>query len=306
MGMTVEEIASQYPKIVEELGSAGETMFQNMLAGLQELNTQADYVTAEQQTQTVDVIDIAAKAQIMQDVQTQVQTIASSYQQMTADQQASFAASEEGAAQLAAVNEALSSLGLEQIESLDQLNSALETLSSVDLSSFSLEAAQSAFVALGGDADGCKAKVAALEAQLNALDGKSTSSTHTHTNITINKTITQSGVRPALNANGGIYDGAMLSWVAEDGPEAIIPLGAKRRERGLELWLQAGEMLGVTEFADGRHCRSVFRRTQQAPGRCLGRRWRLRPAARPHGQWWQWRRPEANLRQRIGEPCIPH
>ena len=251
MGMTVEEIASQYPKIVEELGSAGETMFQNMLAGLQELNTQADYVTAEQQTQTVDVIDIAAKAQIMQDVQTQVQTIASSYQQMTADQQASFAASEEGAAQLAAVNEALSSLGLEQIESLDQLNSALETLSSVDLSSFSLEAAQSAFVALGGDADGCKAKVAALEAQLNALDGKSTSSTHTHTNITINKTITQSGVRPALNANGGIYDGAMLSWVAEDGPEAIIPLGAKRRERGLELWLQAGEMLGVTEFADG-------------------------------------------------------
>lgn len=250
-GMTVEKIASQYPKIVEELGSAGESMFQNMLAGLQELNTQADYVTAEQQTQTVDVIDIAAKAQIMQDVQTQVQTIASSYQQMTADQQASFATSEEGAAQLAAVNEALSSLGLEQIESLDQLNSALETLSSVDLSSFSLEAAQSAFVALGGDADGCKAKVAALEAQLDALDGKSTSSTHTHTNITVNKTITQSGVRPAFNANGGIYDGAMLSWVAEDGPEAIIPLGAKRRERGLELWLQAGEMLGVTEFADG-------------------------------------------------------
>lgn len=251
MGMSVNEIASQYPKIVEELGSAGEAMFQNMLAGLQELNTQADYVTAEQQTQTVDVIDIAAKAQIMQDVQTQVQTIAASYQQMTADQQASFAASEEGAAQLAAVNEALSNLGLEQIESLDQLNGALETLSSVDLSSFSLEAAQSAFVALGGDADGCKAKVAALEAQLDALDGKSTSSTHTHTNITVNRTITQSGASPKFNANGGIYDGAMLSWVAEDGPEAIIPLGAKRRERGLELWMQAGEMLGVAEFADG-------------------------------------------------------
>ena len=54
-----------------------------------------------------------------------------------------------------------------------------------------------------------------------------------------------------MNAEGGIYDGAMLSWVAEDGPEAIIPLGAKRRERGLELWLQAGEMLGVAEFSDG-------------------------------------------------------
>ena len=31
----------------------------------------------------------------------------------------------------------------------------------------------------------------------------------------------------------------------------LIPLGSKRRDRGIELWLAAGEMLGVTEFADG-------------------------------------------------------
>ena len=52
-------------------------------------------------------------------------------------------------------------------------------------------------------------------------------------------------------ANGGFVDGAMLSWVGEDGPEAIIPLGEKRRARGLELWAQAGAALGVGGFADG-------------------------------------------------------
>ena len=43
----------------------------------------------------------------------------------------------------------------------------------------------------------------------------------------------------------------MLSLVGEAGPEAIIPLSASRRGRGLDLWMQAGEMLGVTPYADG-------------------------------------------------------
>lgn len=60
-----------------------------------------------------------------------------------------------------------------------------------------------------------------------------------------------SGLSIPGNAEGGIYDGAMLSLVAEDGPEAIIPLGSKRRERGMALWREAGKALGVTEFADG-------------------------------------------------------
>lgn len=46
------------------------------------------------------------------------------------------------------------------------------------------------------------------------------------------------------NANGGFVHGAELSWIGEDGPEVIIPLGEKRRARGLSLWKQAGEMLG--------------------------------------------------------------
>ena len=55
----------------------------------------------------------------------------------------------------------------------------------------------------------------------------------------------------AGNAEESIVTGPLLSWVGEDGPEAIIPLGSKRRDRGMDLWLQAGRALGVKEYADG-------------------------------------------------------
>lgn len=55
----------------------------------------------------------------------------------------------------------------------------------------------------------------------------------------------------AGNAEGSIITSPLLSWVGEDGPEAIIPLGSKRRDRGMDLWLQAGRALGVKEYADG-------------------------------------------------------
>lgn len=55
----------------------------------------------------------------------------------------------------------------------------------------------------------------------------------------------------AGNAEGSIVTSPLLSWVGEDGPEAIIPLGSKRRDRGMDLWLQAGRALGVREYADG-------------------------------------------------------
>lgn len=55
----------------------------------------------------------------------------------------------------------------------------------------------------------------------------------------------------AGNAEGSIVTSPLLSWVGEDGPEAIIPLGSKRRDRGMDLWLQAGRALGVKECADG-------------------------------------------------------
>lgn len=246
-GMSLEEVASSYAT----LDDAGRQMFDDAVNALNALNQQTDYLTEGEKTQALDVVDLAAKAEIVSMVQQQVQTIATDYQTMTAEQQASFAASEEGAAQLAAVNEALAGLGLEQIESLDQLNTALESLGSVDLSSFSLAEVQTAFTAVGGDASAAQTKVDSLRSSLDAIDGMSTTSTHTHTNLTVNRTITVGGGKVSVNAEGGIYDGAMLSWVAEDGPEAIIPLGAKRRDRGIDLWLAAGEMLGISQLADG-------------------------------------------------------
>lgn len=55
----------------------------------------------------------------------------------------------------------------------------------------------------------------------------------------------------ASNANGGYSNGPELTLWGEDGPEVIIPLGSKRRSRGLELWMQAGEILGVPKNANG-------------------------------------------------------
>lgn len=52
-------------------------------------------------------------------------------------------------------------------------------------------------------------------------------------------------------ANGGILTGPEYALVGEDGAEAIIPLSSKRRERGLALWQKAGEMLGVSQHAEG-------------------------------------------------------
>jgi hypothetical protein len=53
------------------------------------------------------------------------------------------------------------------------------------------------------------------------------------------------------HADGGILSRPHIGLVAEDGAEAIIPLSAKRRERGLSLWEKAGEILGVRPYADG-------------------------------------------------------
>ena len=74
--------------------------------------------------------------------------------------------------------------------------------------------------------------------------------------VTISYVFQQTGAQtvnvPGIpHANGGFVDRATYSLIGEDGPEAIIPLGEKRRGRGLDLWRQAGEALGASEFMDG-------------------------------------------------------
>jgi LysM repeat protein len=59
-------------------------------------------------------------------------------------------------------------------------------------------------------------------------------------------------VNAAFNASGGAVgqNGAELSWVGEEGLEYIIPTVPGRRGRGIALWEQAGQELGVLD-SDG-------------------------------------------------------
>lgn len=65
---------------------------------------------------------------------------------------------------------------------------------------------------------------------------------------------------PWKRANGGIFsefrEGGYthkktLSWIGEEGPEAIIPLTPARRGRALDLWEETGKRLGVLKNANG-------------------------------------------------------
>ena len=53
------------------------------------------------------------------------------------------------------------------------------------------------------------------------------------------------------HAWGGIMHSPHVGLVAEDGPEAIIPLSPSKNARGLDLWMRAGEQLGVRPYAEG-------------------------------------------------------
>ena len=53
------------------------------------------------------------------------------------------------------------------------------------------------------------------------------------------------------HAWGGIMNAPHYGVVAEDGPEAIIPLSSSKSDRALDLWMQAGRYLGVQPYAEG-------------------------------------------------------
>ncbi|MBR5193090.1 MAG: tape measure protein [Bacteroidaceae bacterium] len=95
-----------------------------------------------------------------------------------------------------------------------------------------------------------------LEPQYNLL--KQWSPLSSAFNRTIYPTVTVSpsyvdtkGAPYKQNANGSIINSKTLSWVGEEGPEAIIPLVPGRRSRGLKLWEEAGKRLGVKYHANG-------------------------------------------------------
>ncbi|WP_213997056.1 tape measure protein [Tepidanaerobacter syntrophicus] len=59
------------------------------------------------------------------------------------------------------------------------------------------------------------------------------------------------GTQLKARALGGIFSTPHMALVAEAGPEAIIPLSSRMRDRALGLWREAGERLGVRPYAEG-------------------------------------------------------
>ena len=76
---------------------------------------------------------------------------------------------------------------------------------------------------------------------------------------TLSGKLTQSAIVPSTkfttsvkhHASGGISSGMQLSWINEEGPEAIIPLVPQRRSRALDLYQEVGDILGITKHAEG-------------------------------------------------------
>lgn len=95
-----------------------------------------------------------------------------------------------------------------------------------------------------------------LHSSMNSVVAPSSSGSSSYTSPTTGKTVTPyaagyHGMSIGGHATGGMVNGRELSWVGEEGPEMIIPLVPARRERAVELYQQAGEILGVTAHANG-------------------------------------------------------
>lgn len=95
-----------------------------------------------------------------------------------------------------------------------------------------------------------------LHSSMNSVVSPSSSDSSSYTSPVTGKTVTPyaagyHGMSIGGHATGGMVNGRELSWVGEEGPEMIIPLVPARRERAVELYQQAGEILGVTAHANG-------------------------------------------------------
>ena len=246
--LSIEEAAENYYKLDE----AGRQAFDTAVAGLAEMNDKATYITEEQKTTIESVISTAyasvtgaASQSVIDDISAKISGIQAQFAEWD------NAPTEATAEAIESVNAALDALGIKDfdVKSIEDLQTAIDKINEIDPSKLELDpssisAVSAAFGTLGGDADAARAKLEEAKRKADALAGTY--------NVTVKyNTVGSLPDAPAQNALGGIYDGAFLSWVAEDGPEAIIPLGSDKRGRGLDLWMQAGEMLGVSEFADG-------------------------------------------------------
>lgn len=68
---------------------------------------------------------------------------------------------------------------------------------------------------------------------------------HVHYEVRVNGVAVDPRKRLRGFAEGGFVDSEELAFIGEEGLEAIIPLMPHRKERGLDLWAETGEILGM-------------------------------------------------------------
>lgn len=130
----------------------------------------------------------------------------------------------------------------------DILKSYKDTVKEMDLSKDAAKAAEETFDAMVQTANNSIDRVRSAYlrvaqealAALNSVDMTLPAATVTYNSNGYVSTA-------ALHAEGGIMTTPHLGVVAEAGPEAVIPLSADERERGAELWAQAGKMMGLLQ-----------------------------------------------------------
>ena len=77
-----------------------------------------------------------------------------------------------------------------------------------------------------------------------AAEAQATFSVPVNVTASVNVSASASG-GVAQSAEGRYVDHPLLTWVGEDGPEYIIPVGSDKTARGLDLWMAAGQTLGA-------------------------------------------------------------
>ena len=149
----------------------------------------------------------------------------------------------EGAAAIEALEESLAGLTADKIEGLVAIENALGTIEWNATNAGRLkqipealrisEADASRFATLARNIGNAREQADGLLRKLEDFD--SSYNVAVNVRYTFKNSFNPANLEGAAqSAEGGIFDGAFLSWVAEDGPEAIIPLGANRRDRGLD------------------------------------------------------------------------